>query len=205
MGDPRTTGAHSVGYQEESQQSGAQGRGATGQYPSESVEYGRGDTGQYPSQSAEYGRGEGRHAGTRGVREAGEYRGDRAVAEYPRYQGLAAALLILSGLVSFFAGITAVIKAGFYRVPANYPFNYSIKSWGITELVIGGIVFAVGVCLLLGMRWARYAAIALAVVSAIWNFMFLPFYPFWSIVVIALDIFIIWACAREDPGRREYA
>jgi hypothetical protein len=40
----------------------------------------------------------------------------------------------------------------------------------------------------------------LAVISGIANFLFLPYYPLWSIVVIALDVFIIWALA--SGGRR---
>jgi hypothetical protein len=156
-------------------QTGAGGREATGQYP-----YSR----RTGAETEEYGR--------RGAGPA-------------RHLGLAAALLMLSGLLTFFAGITGVIKGGFYAHVANYPFTYSIRSWGITELVIGAVVFAVGLCLLLGMQWARYVAIVIAGLSAILNFMFLPFYPLWAIVVIAIDVFIIWECAREDPRTRRYA
>ena len=56
-------------------------------------------------------------------------------------------------------------------------------------------MFAAGVCLLLGMTWARVVGIVLAVISGIANFLFLPYYPLWAIVVIALDVFIIWALA----------
>jgi len=128
----------------------------------------------------------------------------REVPERGRYYGLAAALLILTGLVTFFSGIVAVIKGGFYTTVANYPFYYSVRSRGITELIIGAVVFMVGACLLLGMAWARTAAIVIAVLSAIFNFMFLPFYPIWSIIVIALDVFIIWALTYDGSRRREY-
>lgn len=30
-------------------------------------------------------------------------------------------------------------------------------------------------------------------ISGLGSFLFLPFYPFWSILVIAVDVFIIWA------------
>jgi hypothetical protein len=212
-GEPRTPGAHSAGYQEEYQQSGeyagTQGRGATGEgYPSETVDYGPGSTGQgYPSERAEYGPGEGRRAGARAY-PAGSGRGDvRGEGEHGggRHLGLAAALLILSGLLTFFAGITGIIKGAFYSNVANYPFYFSVRGRGITELVIGAVVFMVGVCLLLGMHWARWVAVVIATLSAIANFIFLPYYPLWSIVVIAIDIFIIWECAREDPRHRQYA
>ena len=34
------------------------------------------------------------------------------------------------------------------------------------------------------------------------NFAFLPYYPFWSIIVITLDILVIWALAAH--GRDLY-
>jgi len=32
-----------------------------------------------------------------------------------------------------------------------------------------------------------------AIISAVLSFMWLPYYPIWSILIIALDVFIIWA------------
>jgi hypothetical protein len=106
---------------------------------------------------------------------------------------LAGTLLVLAGLWSFFVGITGVLTGGFYSNVPTYAFNYSIHSWGWTHVGIGIAVFAVGVCLLLGMAWARYVGVAFAVIDAIANFMFMPYYPIWSIIVIAIDLFIIWA------------
>jgi hypothetical protein len=209
----QTAGAHSAGYQEEHQQSAGagqtQGRGAGAEgYPSETVDYGQGVAGQdYPSESGQYeqgeGRGEGRRAGARAYPEAGSgRRGAGEVAEPRRHFGVAATLLILSGLLTFFSGITGVIKGLFYGNVANYPFYFSVRGRGITEIIIGAAVVLVGFCLILGMQWARWVAVAIAAISAIANFMFLPYYPLWSIIVIALDIIIIWDCAREDPWRR---
>jgi hypothetical protein len=57
-----------------------------------------------------------------------------------------------------------------------------------------------GVCrlgLLSGRTWARMVAITLAVLSAIVNFLFIPYYPFWSLLIIAMDVFVIWAIAAH--------
>lgn len=40
---------------------------------------------------------------------------------------------------------------------------------------------------------ARGAGIALASLSVIVNFLWLPYQPWWSIIIIAIDVFIIWA------------
>jgi hypothetical protein len=36
----------------------------------------------------------------------------------------------------------------------------------------------------------------LAIFSAIANFFFIPYYPVWSIILIAIDVFVVWALAR---------
>lgn len=115
---------------------------------------------------------------------------------------LAAVLMIMSGLWSFFVGITGVLNGSFYVAVRNYTFSYSTTEWGWTHLAIGAVIFAAGVCLLLGMMWARVVGVILAVISGLANFLFLPYYPIWSIVVIALDAFIIWALVTGISRRR---
>jgi hypothetical protein len=44
--------------------------------------------------------------------------------------------------------------------------------------------------------------ITVAVLSAIANFLWLPYYPFWALTVIALDVFIIWALAAHGGELR---
>jgi hypothetical protein len=117
------------------------------------------------------------------------------------FTGLAATLMILSGLWSFFVGITGVLSQAFYASAPHFTFSYSVHAWGWTHLVLGAVVFAAGVCLFLGMLWARIVGVALAVISAIANFLFLPHYPLWSIIVIAIDVFIIWALMTSGNRR----
>jgi hypothetical protein len=117
---------------------------------------------------------------------------------------MAATLMILSGLLTVFIGSVALVRGIFFNSVATFPFYYSVRSRGVTLLIIGAALFVVGVALLLRMTWARHVGIVVAVISAIANFMFLPFYPFWSVIVLAIDIVIIWELAREDRTRREF-
>ena len=57
--------------------------------------------------------------------------------------------------------------------------------------------------LLSGRTWARVVALTLAVLSAITNFLFIPYYPFWALLLITLDIFVIWAIAAHGGDMRE--
>jgi len=106
---------------------------------------------------------------------------------------LASVLMIFSGLVTVFIGITGIIRGSFFLAVPNYTFYYSPYGRGLTDLIIGAVILAAGVCLLMGMTWARIVGVVLAVISGVANFLFLPYAPLWSIVVIAIDIFIIWA------------
>jgi hypothetical protein len=134
----------------------------------------------------------------------GDYGDGRAVAQ-AGFTVLAATLMILSGLLSFVEGLVEIFRTGsFITTLPNYTFAFSVHSWGWIHLGIGIVLFAAGACVLLGQAWARALGIVLAVCSAIANFIFIPYYPFWSIVLIAVDVFIIWALAT-GMGRRASA
>ena len=55
------------------------------------------------------------------------------------------------------------------------------------------VVVLAGFALFSGAVWARTVGVILAVLSAIANFAFIPYYPVWSIVMIAVNITVIWA------------
>ena len=69
--------------------------------------------------------------------------------------------------------------------------------------MVGVLVAFAGWGLLSGRTWARALAITLAVLSAIANFLFIPYYPFWSLLIITLDVIVIWAIAAHGGELRD--
>ena len=67
------------------------------------------------------------------------------------------------------------------------------SAWGWIHLSLGIVLFLAGLGLLQGAVWARTIAVVLASLSAIANFLWLPVQPWWAIIMITLNIFIIWA------------
>jgi hypothetical protein len=138
--------------------------------------------------------------------------------EYPQYQpyddstagmtGLAGWLLILGGFWSFLVGLAVLVRKSYftslpnYSSISHYAYHWNLTGWGWANLILGILVVAAGVCVLLGQAWARWTGLVLAVISAIGSFLFIPYHPFWSILVIAVDVFIVWALAtarrRQD-------
>jgi hypothetical protein len=110
----------------------------------------------------------------------------------------AGTILTLSGIFQAINGIAAIANDNFFVKTRNYAFNLDVTAWGWIHLLIGIAVFAVGLGLFSQATWAGVAAVGIAMLSAIANFFFIPHYPIWSLVVIGLDIWVIWALTR--PG-----
>jgi hypothetical protein len=107
----------------------------------------------------------------------------------------AAVMMMMAGVFQALAGLVAIFKNEFYVATRNYLFEFDVSAWGWIHLILGVIVVLAGFALLSGATWARTVGITLAVLSAIANFLFIPYYPFWSMLIIALDVFVIWALA----------
>jgi uncharacterized membrane protein HdeD (DUF308 family) len=113
----------------------------------------------------------------------------------------AGVVMIVAGFFAFFEGLAAVLKSGsFYARVPNYPYGANVRAWGWIMLIVGVIVLLAGFYVMTGALWARIVGISLASLSALAHFFFIPFYPFWSLTVITLNIFVIWALAAHGKA-----
>jgi len=120
------------------------------------------------------------------------------------FTALAGTLMVLGGLLGVATGIVALSTNHVgITSPTGYTYRWTLHGWGWGELIFGIVLFAAGVSVFLGMTWARILGAVLAVISAVANFMFIPFTPLWSIIMIAIDALIIWAllAPRRTPGQ----
>lgn len=128
--------------------------------------------------------------------------------EPPRVSGwaiggmtFAATMLVLIGVFQALAGLVAIFNDEFYVVTRNYTFDLDVSAWGWIHLLVGLAVLATGLGLFGRRAWAGAAAIMLCMLSAVTNFFFIPYYPIWSLLVIGLAVWVIWAVTR--PGAIE--
>ena len=110
----------------------------------------------------------------------------------------AAAMMIVVGAFDALQGLAAIIKKDYFVVGTNYVWKINATTWGWINLILGVLILIAGVALLGGALWARIVGIVLAVLVAISNFMWLPYYPVWAILVIAVSIGVIWALSTYD-------
>jgi hypothetical protein len=113
----------------------------------------------------------------------------------------AASMLTLIGVFQAIAGLVAIFNDDFFVQVRHYTFNLDVTAWGFIHLILGILMLVVGFALFSRRTWAGVTAIMLAMLSALANFFFIPYYPIWSLVIIGLDIWVIWALTR--PGAIE--
>jgi hypothetical protein len=102
-------------------------------------------------------------------------------------------LMVLIGTMHAIQGLVALANDDFYVIGQEYVFEFDVTTWGWIHLVGGAIVLLAGIALFQGAVWARTLAVVLASISILLNFMWLPYYPLWSLVVMGFDLFVIWA------------
>jgi cell division protein FtsW (lipid II flippase) len=115
----------------------------------------------------------------------------------------AAIVMLMVGMLQILAGLVAIFENEVYVQTRSYLFEFDVTTWGWIHLILGVIVALAGWGLLSGRTWARVVGITLAVLSAIANFLFLPHYPLWSLLIIALDVLVIWALAAHGQEIRD--
>ena len=132
---------------------------------------------------------------------------NQSPAVHPVRQGFAigttvaaAALLFVAGVVALLQGIAALADNDLLVVGTDYVFKLDVTTWGWIHIILGIIGIVVSLGLFVGQTWARGLAFVIAALSIVANFLWLPYYPLWSIVVIALDVVVIWAVATWRPN-----
>jgi hypothetical protein len=112
-------------------------------------------------------------------------------------------LMIVGGVWHALAGIAALLNDDLYIATPDYVYAFDLTGWGWAHLVLGVLVAVTGGAVLKGLTWGRVAGIAIVVLSLVANFVFIPWYPIWSLVIIGLDLAVIAALIAwpRNPAR----
>jgi hypothetical protein len=105
----------------------------------------------------------------------------------------AGAMMILIGSFHAIAGLSGIIKDDFYAITPNYILEFDSTTWGWIHLIGGIVVLLAGFSVFKGSVWARTVGVLVAGISAIVSFAWIPIYPIWSLIIIAIDVAVIWA------------
>jgi hypothetical protein len=109
-------------------------------------------------------------------------------------------VLVVVGVNQVLLGISALLHDGVYVQAPDYAYRMDLTAWGWVHLVFGLLLVLTGISVVRGLAWARGVGIGLVALNLIANFAFIPYYPVWSLLIVALDVAVIWGLAvyRED-------
>jgi hypothetical protein len=112
----------------------------------------------------------------------------------------ASALLAMVGFFNLLDGIAAIAGSHIFIANAHYVIG-DLRAWGWTATILGGLQILAAIGVLVGNQVARWFGVAVLGLNAIGQMFFIPAYPFWSLMIIAVDVVALWGlCAY---GSRE--
>ena len=114
----------------------------------------------------------------------------------------AGAMLVITGVLQIFIAIPALLYDKLYVGTAQYVFAFDLAAWGWIQLITAIAAVGAGYGALRGLAWARIVGIAVAGIGMVAEFAFIPHFPLWSVLVIAIDVVIIWALATYRAYER---
>ena len=109
------------------------------------------------------------------------------------WTAFAGIMMVMGGVWWIISGFVALMNDTFYVVGEEYIFEFNVTTWGWIHLLLGTVILLAGFYLFTGAVWARTVGVIIAVLWALVAFAWLPLYPVWAIVFIAVSIFVIWA------------
>ncbi|WP_031108954.1 DUF7144 family membrane protein, partial [Streptomyces sp. NRRL S-146] len=114
---------------------------------------------------------------------------------------LGGVLMVVYGLFAVLQGIAAIAGDEVYTSFGQYSFEFDLTAWGWIHLIVGVLVVVAGLGLFTGADWARVASAIVVGLALIANFLWLPYQPFWSIIMIVTGLFVLWSVFNYRSSR----
>jgi hypothetical protein len=117
----------------------------------------------------------------------------------------AVALLVTVGFFNLIDGIAAIANSHIFIANAHYVIG-DLRVWGWVALILGTLQILAAVAVLAGNQAARWFAVVVIGLNAVGQMFFIPAYPFWSLLIIAVDVVALWGlCAYGSRENLEAA
>jgi hypothetical protein len=109
------------------------------------------------------------------------------------WTAFAGIMMIMMGIWWVIAGLVAIFEESFYVVTFNWIFEFNVTAWGWIHVILGIVVGLAGFYLFSGAVWARTVGVVVAVIAGLVAFAWMPYYPIWGIIFLAVSVAVIWA------------
>lgn len=115
-------------------------------------------------------------------------------------------ILVIIAAIDFFEGLIAVIRDQYYVFGPQQIIVFDMTTWGWITMIWAVVLGLVGLGLLSGATWARWASIvvvSLNVIAQLGSFGNQA-YPLWALASLTLSIVVLYALiVRWGPAQEE--
>ncbi len=108
--------------------------------------------------------------------------------------------MFVAGFFNMIYGIAAIANSHVFVANAHYVIG-DLRAWGWVTLIIAVLQLVAAAGILAGNQLARWFAVAVVGLNAIDMMFFIPAYPFWALVIIAVDVVALCRAAGSSPRR----
>jgi len=113
----------------------------------------------------------------------------------------AAILLFVTGCFNMIQGIAAIANSHVFHAHAHYVFA-NLTTWGWITAILGALQLVAAAGVLAANQLFRWFAVVVIGLNAIDQLFFIPAYPSWSLVIIAMDVVALYGLcvygSRDD-------
>jgi hypothetical protein len=114
----------------------------------------------------------------------------------------AAILLTVAGMFNMLDGFAAIFRSHVFVANAHYVIG-NLRLWGWLVVILGILQVIAAGGILTGNPLARWFGVVVVGLNAIGQMFFLASYPFWSILIIVVDLVALYAlCAYDSREAR---
>lgn len=115
----------------------------------------------------------------------------------------AGVMMVVMGGWWIISGLVAIVNDSFFVVTREWVFEFDVTTWGWIHLILGIVILLAGFYLFTGAVWARTVGVIIAVLEALVAFAWMPYYPVWGIIFVAISIAVIWALTAHGEDITE--
>lgn len=125
------------------------------------------------------------------------------VSGWVGWVAFAGVMLYLVGFFHLIAGFAALFTDTVYYIGESNIWMLDYTQWGWVHIIGGLLAIWAASSLVSGQLFGRTVAIVVAVLSAVANTLFIPIYPLWSLLMIAVAVLVIYAVVVHGGDLKE--
>ena len=138
----------------------------------------------------------------RSTYDAPPFESSSAGTGWVRFAGV---MMVVIGGFGVIEGFVALLMPNYFVTAGGAVLALNLAAWGWLHIIIAALVLATGFSLLGNAPgWARTVGIGLVAINMIVQLAWLPAYPIWGIVALALDVLVLYALVATWGQRADW-